>query len=454
MKPPYILVVDDEPDIRQLIQEILEDEGYQVAVAKDGEDARRQIREQTPDLMLLDVWMPDIDGITLYKQLLTEGHQAPVIVMSGHGTVETAVEATRLGAYTFLEKPLSIGRLLPAVARALASSPAKTNEQNTPLNSRQATTQIIGKSLMMQRLREQLSRVSKYTLPIIINGEAGTGKALCARYIHSHGLHRDGPFIECHLAALPIQAMANALFGKECEGEITPGKLEQANHGTLYIADIEQLTLEYQDRLMGYLKNAEFLRQGGEVTIQSTTRLICTSSLDLNSLVDEGRFRDDLFHLLKGISIHTPSLSEHSEDLPELLNCFVDQFVEREKLPYRHFGLPTQNCLRNYHWPGNVKELNNIVRQLLITGINAEVQLDELKGLLCEKKPQSTATIDESLFALPLREAREQFERHYFKYQMAQQDGSVGKVAKSSGVERTHLYRKLHSLGIEFKSSK
>lgn len=454
MKAPYILVVDDEPDIRQLIQEILEDEGYQVAVAKDGEDARIKMRKQTPDLTLLDVWMPDIDGITLYKQLLTEGHQAPVIVMSGHGTVETAVEATRLGAYTFLEKPLSIGRLLPAVEHALASSSTNTHPSPNNLHTRQTTTQIVGKSLMMQRLREQLSRVAKYTLPAIINGEAGTGKALCARYLHGHGLHRDGPFVECHLAALPIQAMANALFGKEQNGEITPGKLELANNGTLYIADIEQLPLEHQDRLIGYLKSAEFLRQGGEITTKTATRIICTSQLDLNTLIHEGRFRDDLFHLLKGVSIHTPTLREHSEDLPELLNYFVDQFVEREKLPYRHFGLPVQNCLRNYHWPGNIKELNNIVRQLLITGVNSEVQLEELTNLLSDATPPSSSENHEPLFDLPLREAREQFERRYFEYQMAQHDGSVGKVAKASGVERTHLYRKLRALGIEFKSSK
>lgn len=452
MKQSYVLVVDDEPDIRHLMQEILEDEGYQVAVAKDGEEARNRMREHAPDLVLLDVWMPDIDGITLYKQLLGEGYQAPVIVMSGHGTVETAVEATRLGAYTFLEKPLSIGRLLPAVESALANASHRNTKSST--SRRLPTTDLIGKSLMMQRLREQLSRVAKYPLPVMIEGEPGTGKALCAHFLHTHGPHRGGPFLECHLSALPVQAMASALFGKEKEGEITPGKLEQAHGGTLYIANIEQLPLEYQDRLIGFLKSTEFLRQGGEQVVKSACRIICTSCCDLTSLVSEGRFRDDLYHLLKGISVHTPTLKEHSEDVPELLNSFVDNFVEREKLPYRHFTLPVQNALRNYHWPGNVKELNNIVRQLLITGTAAEVQLSELSDLLRQKPTPVATAIPETLLQLPLREAREEFERRYFQHQIAEHDGSVGKVAKASGVERTHLYRKFRALGIEFKSSK
>lgn len=307
---------------------------------------------------------------------------------------------------------------------------------------------------MMQRLREQLSRVAKYPLPVMIEGEPGTGKALCARYLHSHGPYHNGPFIESHLAALPVQAMASALFGKQQDEVITPGKLEQANGGTLYIANIEQLPLEYQDRLIGFLKSAEFLRQGGDQLIKSSCRIICTSFCDLAGLIAEGRFRDDLYHLLKGVSIHTPTLKEHSEDVPELLNSFVDNFVEREKLPYRHFTLAVQNALRNYHWPGNVKELNNIVRQLLITGSTPEVQLSELTDLLKQKPAPAPEALSEKLYHLPLREAREEFERRYFQHQIAKHDGSVGKVAKASGVERTHLYRKLRALGIEFKSSK
>ena len=288
----------------------------------------------------------------------------------------------------------------------------------------------------------------------MIEGEPGTGKALCARYLHEHGPYRSGLFVESHLAALPVQAMASALFGKQQNEEITSGKLEQANGGTLYIANIEQLPLEYQDRLIGFLKSAEFSPQGGDQLLKSSCRIICTSSCDLGKLIAEGRFRDDLYHLLKGISIHTPTLKEHSEDVPELLNSFVDNFVEREKLPYRHFTLPVQNALRNYYWPGNVKELNNIVRQLLITGSTSEVQLSELTDLLKEKPTTAPELLSEKLYQLPLREAREAFERRYFQHQIAKHDGSVGKVAKASGVERTHLYRKLRALGIEFKSSK
>ncbi len=453
MKQPYILVVDDEPDIRQLIQEILQDEGYQVAVAKDGEDAHTQVHNRTPSLILLDIWMPGVDGITLYKQLLAEGCQAPVIFMSGHGTVETAVEATRLGADTFLEKPLSMGRLLPAVERALsASQSTQTNTPNT--HKHQSASQLIGKSPTMQQLREQLAHVARFSLPVLIEGEAGTGKAFSARYLHHNGPQCDGPFVECHLAALPIQAMISTLFGKQKGGEITQGKVEQAHGGTLFITNIEQLPLAQQDYLIGYLKSGEYFRQGGDTPLKSACRLICTSTRDLPALIDDGHFRNDLYHLLKSASIHTPTLREHSEDIPELLTHFVDHFVENEKLPYRHFGLPLQNQLRNYHWPGNIKELNNIIRQLLITGAEPEVQLKELSGLLHTESAKTTPSDYDELFSLPLREAREAFERRYFTHQMEQQNGIVGKVAKASGVERTHLYRKLRALGIEFKSGK
>ncbi|VAW87452.1 Nitrogen regulation protein NtrX [hydrothermal vent metagenome] len=454
MKQPYILVVDDEPDIRQLIQEILQDEGYQVAVAKDGEEARTLIRKELPELILLDVWMPDIDGITLYKQLLAEGCQAPVIIMSGHGTVETAVEATRLGAYTFLEKPLSMGRLLPAIEQALSASQSTNSHTQQSQHIRQSTIQLVGKSAVMQRLREQLSHAAKFSLSVIIEGESGTGKTFSARYLHDHGLHRDGPFVACHLAALPVQTMINTLFGKEQDGQITPGKFELASGGTLYIANIEQLTLAHQDRLTGYLKSGEYFRQGGDTPLKTECRLIFASSCDLPTLIEKGHFRSDLYQLLKGISLHTPPLSKHSEDIPELLNNFVDHFVEKEKLPYRHFGLPLQNCLRNYHWPGNIKELNNIVRQLLITGTQPEVRLDELNGLLSAKRATKPQPLYDALFSLPLREARESFERCYLIHQMEQQKGVIGNVAKAAGVERTHLYRKLRALGIEFKSVK
>ncbi len=453
MKQPYILVVDDEPDIRQLIQEILQDEGYQVAVAKDGEDAHTQILNRTPSLILLDIWMPGVDGITLYKKLLAEGCQAPVIVMSGHGTVETAVEATRLGAHTFLEKPLSIGRLLPAIERALsASQPGQRSTQNS--HKHQSASQLIGKSPTMRRLREQLSHIAKFSLPVLIEGEAGTGKAFSARYLHHNGAQCDGPFVECHLAALPIQAMISTLFGKDESGKITQSKVEQAKGGTLYITNIEQLPLALQDYLIGYLRSGEYFRQGGDIPLKSACRLICTSTRNLPALINDGRFRNDLYHLLKSASIHTPALREHSEDIPELITHFVDHFVEKEKLPYRHFGLPLQNQLRNYHWPGNIKELNNIIRQLLITGAEPDVKLDELNGLLHKESAKTAPSGYDELFSLPLREAREVFERRYFTHQMEQQKGVVGKVAKASGVERTHLYRKLRALGIEFRSGK
>ncbi|MEW5757642.1 MAG: sigma-54 dependent transcriptional regulator [Pseudomonadota bacterium] len=454
MSKPYVLVVDDEPDIRALVKEILEDEGCEVRVAQDGEHARAALRERDPDLVLLDIWMPDIDGISFFKQnLALQQPKIPVIVMSGHGTVETAVEATRLGAYAFLEKPLSLNKLLPAVEGALAA--AKTDAAPDKAAARRATleAQLIGKSALMQHLREQIGRLAQYDMPVLLLGESGSGKGAAARYLHALSGRKGKPFVELRLAALPEASFEVMLFGQEEGAQITPGAFERAAGGTLYLANVEVLPAPLQARLVNVIRNGSLVRVRGVQEIKTSVRLVSSTRVDLAGLVEEGEFHQDLYHGLKGAVIAMPPLREHVEDVPDLLNFFVDALVVKQNLPYRHFPLPVQNRLRNYQWPGNVRELVNLVRQLLISASLEEIALEEVEALLKPALPSADNFLHE-MFARPLREARDYFEKAYLEYHLQQEGGSVGRVAKIAGVERTHLYRKMRALGVEMKPGK
>ncbi len=453
MTKPYVLVVDDEPDIRALVKEILEDEGCEVRVAQDGEHARAALRERDPDLVLLDIWMPDIDGITFFKQNLAQQPRIPVIVMSGHGTVETAVEATRLGAYAFLEKPLSLNKLLPAVEGALASAKSAAGQEKVSARRAAFDVQLVGKSALMQHLRDQIGRVAHYDMPVLLLGESGSGKGAAARYLHASSARKDKPFVELRLAALPEASFEAMLFGQEEGAQSTPGAFERADGGTLYLANIEALPEPAQARLLNVIRNGSLVRVRGAQEVRTNVRLVCSAHGDLAALVAEGEFRQDLYHGLKGAVVTVPPLRDHIEDVPDLLNFFVDTLVLKQGLPYRHFPLPVQNRLRNYQWPGNVLELVNLVRQLLISASLEEIALDEVETLLKPALPSADNFLHE-MFALPLREARDYFEKAYLEYHLQQEGGSVGRVAKIAGVERTHLYRKMRALGVDMKPGK
>jgi two-component system, NtrC family, nitrogen regulation response regulator NtrX len=450
---PYILVVDDEPDIRNLLQEILEDEGYEIAIAENGESARHLHRQRRPDLILLDIWMPDVDGITLLKEWSEDGVlPMPVIMMSGHGTVETAVEATRLGAYDFIEKPLSLAKLLLTVEHALEAD--KLNRENQGLRRHtHIAHEPIGKSAVMQRLREQIKRIAEHDSWILMQGEPGTGMRVLAHYLHSCSPHHDRPFIEINVAALDESTAAKELFGYEQNNKVHYGLLDQANGGTIYFQDIAEMDAATQAKLTSVLQAKSFTRPGGDTPVSLYVRIISATHQNLEQLVEEGQFRNDLYYLLNVVPLSVPSLREHREDVPELLNYYTNIFVDQEKLPYRKFSMAAQNRLRNYEWPGNIRELSNMVQRLLITSAGSEISQEEIEGTLGEHtmKPLTAAGIPAS-FNLPLREARDQFEKEYLEYQLEKNNGSVGKVAQIAGVERTHLYRKLKSLGIDPKN--
>lgn len=446
-----ILVVDDEPDICALIKEILEDEGFQVTIAENGAEARAAMTIR-PVLILLDIWMPDIDGITLLKEWTASGDfLIPVIMMSGHGTVETAVEATRLGAYDFLEKPLSMAKLVLTVKNAIKTS--WLEGENRKLQNHGAfPIEIIGKSEATDNLRKTIDRVAGHEMPVLIIGESGTDKESVARYIHNRSSRHSSPFVGVNISALAANDQAGAIFGRyTTEGKVEPGLIDEAKDGTLFVKDVADLDFNCQAKLHDAIEKGSINRIGGGPPVPMPARIIAATRKPLDNAIREGRFRDDLFFRLSVIPIVIPPLRDHFEDVPELLEYYVNYFVNMEKLPYRHFTTSAQNRLRRHSWPGNTRELKNLVQRMLILGHADSIDLAEVETALGEKS-SSRADNDLLNFDLPLRDAREKFERAYLEYQLKQANGSVSKIAQTVGMERTHLYRKLKSLGIEIKN--
>ena len=449
---PYILVVDDEPDIRNLVQEILEDEGYEVAVAENGSEARDSQRTRRADLVLLDIWMPDVDGITLLKEWSKEegGLSVPVIMMSGHGTVETAVEATRLGAYDFIEKPLSLAKLLLTIEHALEAD--KLLRENKGLKKyEQRNIELVGKSATMKGFRKNIQRIAGHDTWILLSGEPGTELEITAQYLHQHSARKDRPFVDVNVATLSAENAAKELFGSEIDGKVTYGLLEQANGGSLYLHDMSDMDLQSQAKFFSALEKKSFVRIGGDEAVTIHVRIIAATHRNLQKLVEDGHFREDLYYQLNVVPINVPALREHHEDIPELLSHYIDLFVERDNLPYRKFSMAAQNTLRNYGWPGNIRELKNLVQRLLIIGAGTEIEDKEITTTLGQNQQAVDSDKASSGFDLPLREAREQFERNYIIHQLKLTNGSVGKAATAIGLERTHLYRKLRALEIDPK---
>ncbi len=450
MSTPNVLVVDDEADIRALIKDILSDEGYEVTNAGDAAEARAARDDGKFDLILLDIWMPDTDGITLLREWSEQGDlDCPVVIMSGHGTVDTAVEATRLGAFDFVEKPLSIAKLLRTVERALEAGKRQSSTARKLLPS---LLTPVGRSKVMQNLRDKVQQYANHDSPVLLVGEAGTGRGAFARYIHALSDRAEGPLVNLLSASLTESNAEEQLFGSEANGEVHNGYFERAKNGTLIIDELTDLNELAQKLIMSALEQGEIVRRGGREPIKLQVRVLATTVADYENKIEDGTLRRELVSDLNTLSLRVPPLREYAEDVPELLSYYVDKLVDGEGLSFRRVGVAAQNRLRNYPWPDNVRELKNLVRRLLITGTDEEISLDEV-----EKEIEATGHSDEplvkqDLLSLPLREAREQFERAYLQQQLVLCDGKVGKLAKRVGMERTHLYRKLRSLGVDFRS--
>lgn len=429
MNDAKILVVDDEANIRELLDEILSEEGYSVTTAEDAAHAREARRGCNFDLTLLDIWMPDTDGISLLKEWADSGSLGPVVMMSGHGTVDTAVEATRLGALDFIEKPVSLSQLLRTVSKALAGrKPARGQ-----LSVADHSYNLVGKSQVMRELREKIQAVARHDTHMLFTGEPGSGRTLSARYLASLSLRASGPF-EVVDAGLPDDDVSETLLGRANE----PGLLSRASGGVLYISGIDKLSPRVQAALYEAL------------TSDRDVRILASAAPGFER---DREFLPQLMSLTGSALIRVPSLRDHAEDVPELLRFYVDVFVDREHLPFRRFGIAAQNRLRNYPWPGNVRELQHLVKQMLVLGRDEDIGLAEVEAELAADSTESEPLIKQDLLAMPLREAREHFERAYLKQQLQLCGGKVGKLAKRVGMERTHLYRKLRSLGVDFRQS-
>ena len=455
MNGQTILVVDDEPDIRQVVKDVLEDEGYEVLTAQSADDARHLKKQNKLDLILLDIWMPGTDGITLLKEWTDErSAHTPVIMISGHGNVETAVEAIRYGAYDFLEKPLSTAKLMVTVKRALQSE--KLRRENVTLRSRlHSTSDLLGKSQSIMELKDLIARTAATDSWVLITGEPGSGKSVAARLLHGLSQRKENQLVELSVAAIPGESLAVQLFGSEQNGKLQPGRFEEAQGGTLVLDQVTDANLEVQAKLLSALEEGTFLRVGGQRYVDMNVRIIATTNRDLPTLVRDGEFREDLYYRLNVVPIHVPPLREHIEDIPELTEYYLNWMVEKEQLPYRRFSTGALNALRYYHWPGNVRELRNLVQRLLILNRDIDVSAEEVESALGIDKPKGdTQWFPESMFELPIRDARDLFERSYLLFRLRKVKGSVSDLAPLVGMERTHLYRKLKSLDIDPRSVK
>jgi len=448
MSSARILVVDDEADIRGLLKEILSEEGYEVEVAADAGQARASRARQSPDLVLLDIWMPDVDGITLLREWsASSANGCPVVMMSGHGTVETAVEATRLGAYDFVEKPLSLAKLLRTVERALDEG-KRRRQPGRPLPPQLLVP--AGKSKLLQQLRTELQQIASNPSAVLLIGEPGAGREAFARYLHSQSPRASAAFITLVASSLREADAEEQLVGR---GD-SAGVLEQAAGGTLFIHEIEDLPLAAQRLLLGVLEAGSFTRVGRTEPHTLSARVLTSAQPGVENRAGSGpaALRRDLLAHLNTLIVRVPALREYAEDVPELLRHYVDRAVDAEGFAFRRFSVAAQNRLRNYPWPDNVRELKNLVHRLLIQGGPEEIRLEEVERELSMQAAPDEPLVKQDLLALPLREAREQFERAYLQQQLLLCNGKVGQLAKRVGMERTHLYRKLRSLGVDFRN--
>jgi DNA-binding NtrC family response regulator len=448
MSNARILVVDDEADIRDLVQEILSEEGYSVDVAANAAEARAACARQAPDLVLLDIWMPDTDGISLLREWQQgQSLAAPVVMMSGHGTVETAVEATRLGAVDYVEKPLSLAKLLRTVTSALAEGGRRRQTARSLLPPLLAP---VGRSRVMRELREQARQLAPHEASVLVIGEPGTGREAFARYMHSLSPRKSAPFVTVAAGSLSDSAAEAALYGAESGGTVRKGLLEQAERGVLFVNELGDLPAVAQRLLFAALDSGNYRRQGGTSILDCDVRLICSAQPGFETRGPEP-FRQDLLSQLNVLGLRVPPLRDYAEDVPDLLRYYVDRLVDDQRLPFRRFGVAAQNRLRNYPWPGNIRELKNLVQRLLIRGGDEEIELAEIEREIAGQAAADEPLVKQDLLALPLREAREHFERAYLTQQLQLCNGKVGQLAKRVGMERTHLYRKLRSLGVDFR---
>lgn len=450
-----ILVIDDEADIRDLVSGILEDEGHQVRTARDSDEALEALRRRSPSMVVLDVWLQGsrIDGLELLAMLKEIDADLPVVLISGHGTIETAVAAIRKGAYDFIEKPFTADRLLLVVQRALEATRLK--KEVSQLKAKVGTSdELIGSSAVMAALRNSIERVAQTNSRVLITGPAGSGKELVARLLHARSPRSDGPFIAINAASIAPERMESEIFGEETpDGRpLKIGVFEQAHGGTLFLDEVGDMPIETQSKILRVLVEQRFRRLGGSTDVQVNVRVVSSTSRDLRGDIEQQRFREDLFHRLNVVPLRAPGLAERREDIPELAGYFVGRLAGTSGVPARQIAEDALAALQAADWPGNVRQLRNVIERILIlaTGdIATPVTVDSLPA---EAWPQAGFSKHDGLqevIGLPLRDARERFEREYLNVQITRFGGNISRTAAFIGMERSALHRKLKSLGVE-----
>ncbi|TCT12381.1 two-component system nitrogen regulation response regulator NtrX [Tepidamorphus gemmatus] len=449
-----ILIVDDEADIRDLVAGILEDEGFAARSAANSDQALAEIQARRPSMVFLDIWLQGsrMDGLELLDAIKSEHPDLPVVMISGHGNIETAVSAIKRGAYDYIEKPFKADRLVLVATRALETLRLRREVQDLKKRSVDAG-QLIGRSSVMNQLRNAIERIAPTNSRVLISGPSGSGKELAARTLHALSARSGGPFVVINAATITPENMEVALFGTEtAEGRRIVGALEEAHGGTLFIDQVADMPRETQSRILRVLVDQNFQRVGGSTRVHVDVRVISSTSRDLEVEVREGRFREDLFHRLSVVPVRVPALAERRDDIPELIDFFMRQISASSGLPPRRIGADAMAVLQSHDWPGNVRQLrNNVERLMILAGgdpsavITADLLPAEVGASLPPAPGNSRA---EELLALPLRDAREIFEREYLIAQINRFGGNISRTAEFVGMERSALHRKLKSLGV------
>ncbi len=450
-----ILVVDDEQDIREIVSGILSDEGHETRMAHDSDSALQAIGDRVPRLVFLDIWMQGsrLDGLGLLDEIKSRYPDLPVVMISGHGNIEMAVSAIRRGAYDFIEKPFKADRLILIAERALETS--KLKKEVTELKKRSGdAVELIGTSVAVSQLRQTIEKVSPTNSRIMILGPSGSGKELVARLIHRKSNRASGPFVALNAAAITPDRMEMALFGTEG----TPGNprktgaLEEAHRGILYLDEVGEMPRETQSKILRVLVDQQFERVGGSKRVKVDVRIISSTAYNLEAMIADGRFREDLYHRLAVVPVKVPALSERREDIPFLVDFFMRQISEQAGIRTRKIGDDALAVLQAHDWPGNIRQLRNNIERLLIIartdGPDNAITADMLPTDVSDMLPKVSAKGEQHIMTLPLREAREMFERDYLIAQINRFGGNISRTAEFVGMERSALHRKLKTLGV------
>jgi len=446
-----ILIVDDEKDIRELIGDILKDEGYTVRLAANSDDCMAEINADAPSLMILDIWLKDsrMDGIDILKTVKRDNPDIPVVIISGHGNIEIAVAAIKQGAYDFIEKPFNIDQLMVVVSRAMETS--RLRRENADLRRRDVTSsEMIGSSPAFKTLKMQLEKVTRSNGRVMLTGPAGAGKEMAARFIHTNSGRSTAPFISVSSATIDADRMEDVLFGREtADRGVEKGLLEQAHGGVVYFDEVAEMPLGTQAKILRVLTEQQFTRVGGSDKVRVDLRVISSTSRDLRAEIGLGRFRQELYDRLNVVPIAVPGLADRREDIPDLARAFIEMFHRTQGLPLRNLTAEAEAMLQTMQWPGNIRQLRNVIERVLILGDSAGlIEARELPGQEPTAEPGGRLVLGGAMATLPLREAREVFEREYLLTQINRFGGNISRTAGFVGMERSALHRKLKSLGV------